>query len=62
MKSTNKKGEVNVYIVHKNYIGEITDETLIATFSHANWAMAFLKAICATDFNNEYNYYDMRVN
>lgn len=44
MKKAGNKGEVNVYVVFKNYLGEITDEKLVATFLNRNWAIEFLKS------------------
>lgn len=49
MKEANKKGNCNVYLVERNYKGEITEKTLIATFRSAAWALIFMQNLSNSD-------------
>lgn len=61
MKKAGNKGEINIYVVFKNYLGEITDEKLVATFLNRAWAIEFLIAIREKgDYLSDSCYLDMR--
>jgi len=60
MKEAKKKGNVNVYLVFKNYKGDITEETLVATFLNKSWALAFLKSQEPKSCYDEYTSLELR--
>ena len=60
MKKANDKGNVNIFMVFRNFAGDVTAEELIATFRNEKWATDFLKTANANGNYDDYCYLDMR--
>ena len=61
LRKASNKGNVNVYIVCKNYLGELTYEKLVATFLNNAWASAFVESMTNTYKDNYNEYYHLEI-